>query len=204
MILQKSLILSIASLAIFSFSQLTTAELTCRNRDDPCPDDIPSVDCFDDVCEEGSSAFNDCDDQGLVCYPNYCGGCNYVCCLGTVLFCDPNETFTCPDGTIVKKDEDTGCTAYFKCGNCAAERLLCPNGYTEVDRNPANDCEFDQCPEPFVPTCETREDACLPGVPDFSNDCLYEPCDDKICGQGQTCYNSYCGGCHGVCCDNEL
>merc|ERR1711935_426962 len=112
----------------------------------------------------------------------------------------------CPNGEIVNKDPTTNCAAYYLCGVCPAERLLCTNGYTEVDRNPANtDCAFDQCPEPYIPTCETRENACQDGVPDFTNLCLYPPCDDDVtCSGGETCYNVYCGGCNAVCCDSEF
>lgn len=179
--------------------------LTCENYDHECPDTFHEVDCFGDMCGTNTAASQECDELELSCYQNFCGGCYTICCGNGGTVCDPSVTFTCPDGSTVTKDPDTNCASFFACGACAAELLLCTDGYTQVHRDPDNNCRFERCPAPFVPTCATRDDACaVSGVPDFESACLYPPCDERSCAAGETCYNAYCGGCNALCCDTEL
>lgn len=194
-------LLSLVTLLACTVSTAQDYSVTCENYDLDCPDGFPFVDCFEDLCAMDTAAYQECNTQQLVCYPNYCGGCYSICCEGGIIICDPDVTFTCPDGSTVEKDPNTNCAAFYDCGPCPAERLLCLDGFTEVERDPTNDCDFQQCPTPFVPTCANRNDACENGIPDFTALCLYPPCDDKTCDDAaDTCHNAYCGGCNAVCC----
>jgi len=172
--------------------------LTCENWNDSCPPAVTIVDCFVDSCLPDANGKKPCADD-KECHMNHCGNCDLICC--DPVTCN-DDTFICPDGTMVELDPELGCT-FPSCETsiCDTQKLLCRDGYSTVSRDPENDCEFATCPETYKPTCASfaqPQDKCPVGVPRF--DCLYDPCEDKQCADSDECISDTCGGCFAMCC----
>lgn len=119
--------------------------------DGPCCNPLLAPGRFGNpICREGSAC---CPDGTWACsigdgrtFP--CGGQQVQNPSGRVCAC-PNDVFTCPNGSIRRRNPAKDCEFYPCEGGCSdlpcpADARLCPDG-SYVTRDPCNQCKFRPC-----------------------------------------------------------